>query len=139
MNYLIQKSNRDKDVLIFQNFKYNFKRTNANGSKYWLCRNDGCSASVLSDANENEKKISKINGKKYDENITIEELSYIVRGTHKHADYVCDTWVSYESLFPKTLWNLYGNDSCRTNNISERFKNSFVVNLILLIFFVSIY
>ena len=62
MNYLIQKSKRDKDVLVFCNFKYNFKRLNANGSKYWLCREDKCTASVLS----NDDKIIKINGKKYD-------------------------------------------------------------------------
>ncbi len=36
----------DQEVSIYQRYRYNFKRPNKNGTKYWFCREKNCTANV---------------------------------------------------------------------------------------------
>ena len=42
-----------------------------------------------------------------------------VPGVHQFFDYVTDTWIDSDSLFPKKLWNYYCFQGLRTNNELE--------------------
>ena len=43
-----------------------------------------------------------------------------VAGVHQFYDYVTDTWIDYDSLFSRKLWNYYCFQGLRANNGLER-------------------
>ena len=49
MEFTLKKSTKGKDFILCQNFKYNLKHQNKNGTMYWTFRN--CNASITTQEN----------------------------------------------------------------------------------------
>ena len=52
-----------------------------------------------------------------------------VAGVHQFFDYVTDTWIDSDSLFPKKLWNYYCFQGLRTNNGLDGWHHSLNSNV----------
>ena len=81
MQYLIEKTSKNEDLLIFYNFKYYYKRTNKNGSEYWVCREEKCSASLTINDRNIDKNVIKVN-RKVPTDVSIVEDT--IKCTHNH-------------------------------------------------------
>ncbi len=51
----------DQEVAIYQQYRYNLKRPNKNGTKYWFCREKKCKATLTTDGDQ----VQKVNGEVY--------------------------------------------------------------------------
>jgi hypothetical protein len=88
MKFEIYKTTKNKDLLLIQNFKYNLWRQNSNGSYYFKCRHDNCTASIILD--ECKENIIKIGRSKL-----IENLELTINQSHNHE---ANTQVQIESF-----------------------------------------
>ena len=52
-----------------------------------------------------------------------------VPGVHQFFDYVAETWIDSDSLFPKRLWNYYCFQGLRTNNGLEGWDHRWNSNI----------
>ena len=78
---LLLKTSKNEDLLLFHNFKYYYKRTNKNGSQYWVCLEDKYSASLTVNDRSIENTVIKINGKVPSNELLIGDT---VKVTHNH-------------------------------------------------------
>ena len=68
MDYCTKPSGQKHEFLFCENFKYHFKTQKKDGSRYWVCRNIGCNASVST----KEGRIIKVSGARINEHTELQ-------------------------------------------------------------------
>lgn len=82
--YTILKTSRNKDSILFRKHRYYLKTVNKDGSKYWVCNQVNCKATVTT----YESRVIKINATKWpiEEEVNDEDdEEQVVRRSHAQS------------------------------------------------------
>jgi hypothetical protein len=110
----IVKTTKDKDAILSQNFVYNYKNTNKDNSKHYVCNQPGCYSSITILNGE----VKKVKGQK----ICTNDL----RLSHdKHGPYKAEEIIGMN--FMKVLKNRHGDGDGTFSVVPDGFYQLYII------------